>query len=220
MPEGQAAYASSDVADQRAAVPHIDWAEVQGARSRIGQNLRRLRQEQGQLPPSQRETYSLEHVERLNMFRPILEYKKSRANIYCSKVHPQPCPYGCKSCHFCRQRTTELKTVCSMCEGVNTGIGGRGRGYWCGSCLWQRIGENIEEVRGRNDWICPACRDICNCSGHNCLRLSKGWFPTNQLIHEAMQMGYRSVSLSAVCAIVHPINYQLVSSMQCRLRII
>lgn len=128
------------------------------------------------------------------MFKPSRPYTRARANQLCSKVHPQPCPFGCKSCHFCRQRTTEIKTVCSLCEGVNNYFGGPARGYWCGSCLWLRVGENIDEIRGRTDWICPACRDLCNCSGANCMRIKRGWFPTNQLAHEAREKGFRSVA--------------------------
>ncbi len=44
------------------------------------------------------------------------------------------------------------------------------------------------------DWICPCCRDICNCSGVNCMRLKRGWFPTNQLSREAGDQGYKSVA--------------------------
>lgn len=27
-----------------------------------------------------------------------------------------------------------------------------------------RYGENVDEVMENDDWICPGCRDICNCS--------------------------------------------------------
>jgi Zinc-finger domain of monoamine-oxidase A repressor R1 len=146
-----------------------------------------------------REVYSIEHVRRLNMFKPVQPYRKPRKNMLCSKEHPQPCPYHCKTCHFCRQRTTEVKTVCSSCDGCNNFFGGPARGYWCGSCLWLRVGENIDEVRQLSDWQCPACRDICNCSGANCMRLKRGWFPTNQLSHEANAMGFNSVRAPPPC---------------------
>ena len=126
----------------------------------------------------------------------------ARRNRYCKDEHgPGACPWGCKTCHFCRQRTTERKTRCCKCEGRAARVGGPGRGYWCGSCLWLRIGkrggvggreggraggwvgacvgepspppthpscppppgENIDDVRDREDWVCPACREICNC---------------------------------------------------------
>jgi hypothetical protein len=167
---------------------------VQGARHRVGRQLAALRAEQDQQPFARRESYSEEHVRRLEMFRPLQPYRKPRANRLCAKAHPQPCPYNCKTCHFCRQRSVEPKTACSKCEGVSNYFGGAGRGYWCGSCLWLRVGENIEEVRARPDWICPGCRDFCNCSGANCMRLKKGWFPTAQLSHEAHDQGFRSVA--------------------------
>ena len=171
----------------------IDWDEVKRS-TRLGPLLSSLREEQEKQPMSQRETYSVEHLRRLYEFVPKRPYSKPRANKLCSKVHPKPCPYQCKSCHFCRQRTTEPKTVCSVCDGVNNYYGGPARGFWCGSCLWLRIGENIDEVRDRTDWVCPACRDICNCSGANCMRIKRGWFPTNQLSHEAKDQGYKSVA--------------------------
>lgn len=128
------------------------------------------------------------------MFAPRRPYTRARDGRLCSRVHPQPCTYGCRTCHFCRQRTVEPKTACAACEGRNNFYGGPGRGYWCGSCLWLRVGENADEARARPDWLCPACRDICNCSGANCQRLKRGWFPTNQLAHEATAMGYPSVA--------------------------
>lgn len=170
-----------------------DWNEIQRS-SKIGPLLSTMRAEQQQQHPTNQESYSVEHLKRLYQFVPKRPYSKPRANKLCSKVHPKPCPYHCKSCHFCRQRTTEIKTVCSVCEGNDNYFGGRGRGYWCGSCLWLRIGENIDEVRKRTDWVCPACRDICNCSGANCMRIKRGWFPTQQLSHEAREQGYTSVA--------------------------
>jgi len=172
----------------------VAWSEVSQAARRVGPLLSSLRAEQDHQPFSRRESYSLEHVKRLDMFKPNTQYRKPRANRLCSKTHQQPCSYSCKTCHFCRQRTTEIKTVCSLCEGVNNYYGGPARGYWCGSCLWLRVGENIDEVRNREDWVCPACRDLCNCSGANCMRIKRGWFPTNQLAHEARDQGFRSVA--------------------------
>lgn len=171
----------------------VNWDDVKRS-NKIGPLLSTLREEQEKQPMTQRESYSIEHLKRLYQFVPARPYSKPRANKLCAKVHPKPCPYGCKSCHFCRQRSTEPKTVCSVCDGVNNYYGGPARGYWCGSCLWLRIGENIDEVRGRKDWVCPACRDICNCSGANCMRIKRGWFPTNQLSHEAKEQGYKSVA--------------------------
>lgn len=47
-----------------------------------------------------------------------------------------------------------------------------------------RYGENVEEANANPDWVCPVCRDICNCS--RCRKV-KGWEPTGNL--------YRKVSL-------------------------
>lgn len=78
-------------------------------------------------------------------------------------------------------------------------MGGKGRGFWCGSCLYIRMGENIHEVRQRRDWRCPCCRDICNCSGANCLRARRNLAVTNQLIHEATKQGFKSVRRCLFC---------------------
>ena len=178
-------------------LPEIPWDDIRHASSRIGPNLLALRQEQERQPFGRHESYSLEHARRLEMFPPKRSYPRKSRSKHCSEVHPQVngiCPYGCKSCHFCRQRTIEPKTVCSRCEGINNFYGGKGRGYWCGSCLWARMGENAEEVMKRKDWICPACRDLCNCSGVNCMRIKRGWFPSGQLHSEAKSQGFRSVA--------------------------
>jgi hypothetical protein len=193
-PASSGAAARAHPAAPAASDASVPWAEVQGARHRVGRLLAALRAEQDQQPFARREAYSEEHVRRLEMFRPSQPYGKARANRLCAKAHPQPCPYGCKTCHFCRQRSVEQQTVCSLCEGVSNYFGGAGRGYWCGSCLWLRVGENIEDARRAPDWICPGCRDLCNCSGANCMRIKRGWFPTNQLSHEARDQGFRSVA--------------------------
>ncbi|KAL6518442.1 hypothetical protein OROGR_018944 [Orobanche gracilis] len=41
-----------------------------------------------------------------------------------------------------------------------------------------RYGENIKEVNENSDWLCPVCREICNCS--RCRR-DKGWMPTGAI---------------------------------------
>jgi hypothetical protein len=38
-----------------------------------------------------------------------------------------------------------------------------------------RYGENVDEVAKDEDWECPSCRGICNCSF---CRHRKGWPPT------------------------------------------
>jgi hypothetical protein len=55
-----------------------------------------------------------------------------------------------------------------------------------------RMGENIVEAREDPEWRCPVCRDICNCSGANCLRAKRNLFPTQQLTHEALSFGWQA----------------------------
>lgn len=116
------------------------------------------------------------------------------AKVYCKDVHRQPCK-SCKTCHFCRQKTIDPKTSCACVNMRGSIVGGKARGHWCGSCLEMRMGENLEEVLQQPGWRCPVCRDVCNCSGANCIRSRRNLFPTNQLIHEATRLGYQSVRI-------------------------
>lgn len=43
------------------------------------------------------------------------------------------------------------------------------------------------------DWVCPVCRDLCNCSFH---RIKKGWAPTGTLYRAAMREGERLLPAS------------------------
>ena len=60
------------------------------------------------------------------------------------------------------------------------------QGVLCGDCLYMRYGENITEVQAKPDWVCPVCRDLCNCSFH---RIKKGWAPTGTLYRRALAGG-------------------------------
>jgi hypothetical protein len=101
---------------------------------RVGPLLAELRSQQAEGSAGNRESYSVEHLRRLYQFVPKRLYRKpSGPKQYCSKVHEKPC-LECVTCHFCRQRTTEKKTSCSKCAGVNSYYGGPGRGIWCGAC--------------------------------------------------------------------------------------
>ncbi len=109
------------------------------------------------------------------------------------------------SCHQCRQKTIDQKTICrsGRCHGV--------RGAFCGKCLENRYGEDAREALMNPDWICPPCkkiviivsnlsfiliffyisgRDICNCS---ICRNRDGKGATGPLIWLAQQRGYKSV---------------------------
>ena len=52
----------------------------------------------------------------------------------------------------------------------------------------------IDEPSLQGVWRCPACQDLCNCSGATCSRYQKGLEPTEQLHHEAVGKGFKSVS--------------------------
>lgn len=78
------------------------------------------------------------------------------------------------TCHQCRQKTQDRKTECTQCHSIS--------GQFCGMCLQLRYGENLDEVlqavESGGEWICPVCRDICNCS---ICRTRKHWAPTGIL---------------------------------------
>lgn len=89
------------------------------------------------------------------------------------------------TCHQCRQKTLDMKTICR--SGRCTGT----RGQFCGPCLRNRYGEDAREALQNPEWICPSCRGICNCS---LCRKRAGKPCTGILIHCARESGYDSVS--------------------------
>ncbi|XP_075414434.1 cell division cycle-associated 7-like protein isoform X2 [Tenrec ecaudatus] len=88
------------------------------------------------------------------------------------------------TCHQCRQKTIDTKTVCRSqgCGGV--------RGQFCGPCLRNRYGEDVRSALLDPDWVCPPCRGICNCSY---CRKRDGRCATGILIHLAKFYGYNNV---------------------------
>ena len=88
------------------------------------------------------------------------------------------------TCHQCRQKTDDLKTVCrsKSCLGV--------RGQFCGPCLRNRYGEDAREALMDPEWQCPPCRGICNCSF--CMK-KRGRRCTGIMIHLAKERGYKDV---------------------------
>ncbi|XP_007944773.2 cell division cycle-associated 7-like protein [Orycteropus afer afer] len=88
------------------------------------------------------------------------------------------------TCHQCRQKTIDTKTVCRnrACGGV--------RGQFCGPCLRNRYGEDVRSALLDPDWMCPPCRGICNCSY---CRRRDGRCATGILIHLAKFYGYSNV---------------------------
>ncbi|KAL7104667.1 hypothetical protein ACP275_08G260300 [Erythranthe tilingii] len=92
-------------------------------------------------------------------------------------------PIEGKSCHQCRQKTLGHHTQCSKCKIV--------AGQFCGDCLYMRYGENVIEANENPNWICPACRGICNCS--RCRR-DKGFEPTGAIYRKVVSLGFKSVA--------------------------
>ena len=88
-----------------------------------------------------------------------------------------------KTCHQCRQKTVCKHTSCGGC--------GAARGQFCGDCLFMRYGENVDEAARDPAWLCPPCRDLCNCSF---CRQRKGWPPTGAMYRRAIREGFESVA--------------------------
>ncbi|RZF40703.1 hypothetical protein LSTR_LSTR007994 [Laodelphax striatellus] len=85
------------------------------------------------------------------------------------------------TCHQCRQKTTDTKSVCrsGSCVGV--------RGMFCGVCLKNRYGEDVAEVLKDPNWSCPPCRGDCNCS---ICRTRLGKMPTGIMVPFIREKGY------------------------------
>ncbi|KAG1654943.1 hypothetical protein FOA52_003264 [Chlamydomonas sp. UWO 241] len=141
------------------------------------------------------EVYYVAQLAAALTYPPTREWRKERHHEMCKDVHDEGCR-TCTTCHFCRQKHTEVMTHCKQC--------GTTHGTWCSKCLWLRMGENFDEVMAREDgWICPCCRTICNCSGGSCQRASNGWAATTRLNSEAnnqMPSRHKSVALYLVTA--------------------
>ncbi|XWS37674.1 hypothetical protein CRYUN_Cryun19dG0065400 [Craigia yunnanensis] len=91
-----------------------------------------------------------------------------------------------KTCHQCRQKTVDFAASCKRkIKEKQCTI------HFCHKCLLNRYGEKAEEVALLNDWICPRCRGICNCSF--CMK-KRGRQPTGILVHAAKANGFASVS--------------------------
>ncbi|XP_061099799.1 cell division cycle-associated 7-like protein isoform X2 [Conger conger] len=88
------------------------------------------------------------------------------------------------TCHQCRQKTIDTKTVCRnpSCWGV--------RGQFCGPCLRNRYGEDVRDALLDSMWVCPPCRGICNCSF---CRKADGRCATGILIYMAKFYGHSNV---------------------------
>ncbi|XP_071356326.1 cell division cycle-associated 7-like protein [Trachinotus anak] len=88
------------------------------------------------------------------------------------------------SCHQCRQKTLDTKTVCrsGFCVGA--------KGQFCGPCLKNRYGEDVRTVLLDPTWSCPICRGVCNCS---LCRKKEGRCATGILVGLARYNGHDNV---------------------------
>ncbi|PSC68566.1 Cell division cycle-associated 7 [Micractinium conductrix] len=124
------------------------------------------------------EVYGVEHVQALGSYQKEWEmftdgYTSQGERIYDNEKGA--------SCHQCRQKTLGQRTCCSRCKS--------GLGMLCGDCLFARYGENVEEAVANKDWVCPCCRDLCNCSTH---RKKRRWEATGALHRSVKARGYLS----------------------------
>ncbi|PSR87806.1 Cell division cycle-associated 7-like protein [Actinidia chinensis var. chinensis] len=95
-------------------------------------------------------------------------------------------PKNWKTCHQCRQKTMDFVAACkNQKKDKPCPI------KFCRKCLMNRYGEKAEEMSGLEDWNCPKCRGICNCSY---CRKKQGHLPTGILVHAARATGFSSVS--------------------------
>ena len=97
------------------------------------------------------------------------------------KIHDQE---NGTSCHQCRQKTSDTKTICrsGKCVGL--------RGYFCGPCLRTRYGESASVALKDPKWSCPVCRGICNCS---LCRKAFGHEAIGQIAQRLPKLGYSNV---------------------------
>ncbi|XP_059642758.1 uncharacterized protein LOC132284649 [Cornus florida] len=90
------------------------------------------------------------------------------------------------TCHQCRQKTMDFSAGCrNQKKKKSCPI------KFCHKCLLNRYGEKAEEMSLLEDWKCPKCRGICNCS--LCMK-KRGHQPTGILVHTAKATGFSSVS--------------------------
>merc|ERR1712150_389620 len=63
------------------------------------------------------------------------------------------------SCHNCRQKTMDIKSICRNPKGCKGS-----KGVVCALCLKNRYNEDLLTVLMDPNWICPFCSGRCNCS--------------------------------------------------------
>lgn len=98
------------------------------------------------------------------------------------------------TCHWCRQKTVETHVTC-----VGAGCSnGRLPLAFCGMCLSNRHGEDIDDAVASGCWECPRCRGSCGdgcatCCNCGPCRKKAGLTPTHQMIQLARANGFDNV---------------------------
>jgi hypothetical protein len=99
------------------------------------------------------------------------------------------------TCHWCRQKTVEAHVVCTnaLC-----GKPKRAPVRFCGMCLRNRHGEDIERAVASGMWECPRCRGSCGegcaaCCNCGPCRKANGLPPTHQVVQLARAAGFDNV---------------------------
>ena len=99
------------------------------------------------------------------------------------------------TCHWCRQKTVETHVFCTA-EAC-----GKGRSAplaFCGMCLRNRHGEDVDAAAASGIWRCPRCRGSCGdgcvtCCNCGPCRKAHGLAPTHQVIQLARGAGFDNV---------------------------
>ncbi|XP_012883610.1 PREDICTED: cell division cycle-associated protein 7 isoform X3 [Dipodomys ordii] len=120
-----------------------------------------------------------------HIIRPVEEITEEELENICTNSREKIYSRSLGStCHQCRQKTIDTKTNCRNpdCWGV--------RGQFCGPCLRNRYGEEVQDALLDPNWHCPPCRGICNCSF---CRQRDGRCATGVLVYLAKYHGFGNV---------------------------
>ncbi len=99
------------------------------------------------------------------------------------------------TCHWCRQKTVETHVFCTAeacAERRSAPLA------FCGMCLRNRHGEDIDAAVASGIWRCPRCRGSCGdgcvtCCNCGPCRKAHGLAPTHQVIQLARGAGFDNV---------------------------
>ena len=99
------------------------------------------------------------------------------------------------TCHWCRQKTVETHVECHSYECQNEAPRPV---QFCGMCLRNRHGEDIDLAVASGVWECPKCRKSCgegckSCCNCGPCRKKAGLSPTHQVIRIARDNGFDNV---------------------------